>query len=197
MLNWVWSSFGLVFGGLIAWVWTKAILKMQYTYRLRALDSKLRSKDAEAGELKVRLGKLEQEVGLLNKVLQDEREIKNREISELGLSFKRGFAVMSVFFLSAGIFLGSAGGWKAGSSEQRGKNVEENALLKLDLQKYRLKSALYGKQVKDLESDVRVLNLSLTQEKVSRAVSETKLEILLSSLDDRRGHEGMVIVLTR
>lgn len=192
-MNWIWTAAGLIAGAAGAWYLVRFSLKTQYGARVQMLDAKLRLKEAEVGDLKTKVIHLDGQVGLLTQTLQEERQAKKNEISELNQSFKNGLMVVSLVCLGFGLSFGGFSGWWAGKTLERAANTESNVMAKLKLQQYQLKAALFSKKSAELEKQVMNLNRELDREKISRAVFETKLNILLESLDESDRGRGMVI----
>jgi hypothetical protein len=160
---------------------------------VRELESKIRLAQGETFQLREQLSLLKGEVSILQKTLGEERISKQNALATLTESFKRGILATGMMALAAGVVVGGGVSWQAATWRVEAKKAADGYEIEMQNRVNSLKVEFMERQITRYEKELDHYRLAWHDEQVAKAVAQTKLEILMSSLAPQKGVEGFVL----
>jgi hypothetical protein len=173
---------GLVMAGGAVWFVAEAFAKRRQSEHFPALKAQLRLAESRMFQFRDQAAKLSQDVQILRRNLDDEREVRASAATEYHHSYRKGVLVSGTACLLAGFVFGGAllGLWVKNVTESQSRHKLMN--LEVIARVAEMNAGRFKEQIGELKSEMHVLRLKLDAARVAKTVAITKLEILLENL---------------
>lgn len=179
--------------GMAAWWGTKTYERVKAAARVRELESKIRLAQGETVQLREQLGLLKGELSILQKTLSEERVSKQTALAAISESFKRGVFAVGTMALAVGVISGGSVSWQAATWRAEAQKAHHNYEADLQNRLNGLKVEFMEKQILRYEKELDQYRGAWHEEQVQKAVAQTKLEIIMTSLAPQKGVEGFAL----
>ncbi|MBN1688261.1 MAG: hypothetical protein JW893_04100 [Candidatus Omnitrophica bacterium] len=190
---WLFVLLGGALGGWIAWSATRTAERNRFTGRVKALETKLRLTQGEAGTLREELQSAKQELALVDARIESVRLEKLHAISRLHHKFRKTILFVGTVYLGVGLAGGGILGWQTASWKHQAEKTSRTTELQLTAELSKLKAELFEKELKDLRASIQATQREIMEERVLKAIAQTKLSIFLESLSRQKGVSGFVV----
>lgn len=188
---------GMLLAGIAVRWGVRHLEQSRYLARIRDLEARLRFASGESAELKKQVAKLEGEAELLKKTFERELDSKEKDLTRLADSFRRSVFWWATCYFLVGLFVGGGAGWLSATARGEARRAMATADLELEARLARLSARNLENEVQSLRAEMADLERNYYEARVQKLVAETKLQILLDSLEPQKGKEGFRIAFTK
>lgn len=171
-----------VLAGVAIWFSAETFSKHRQSEHFHALKAQLRLAESRMFQFRDQAAKLSQDVQMLRRNLDDEKEVRAAATAEFHQSFRKGILVSGTACLLAGFVFGGGllGLWVQNATESKSRHKLMN--MEVIARVAEMNAGRFKEQVEELKSEIHGLRLELDAERVAKTVAVTKLEILLENL---------------